>query len=284
MSQAEKADESSREEATADRRLGLTQKGAYEAVSEYCEVEGHQNGRSKSLLSLRDIYHHLIKRGECEKEELLDHFRPVPHNHNSDVGRYTEMNANQWWSDVGRPQLRQLPGVEVESIDKPGATERWRFTGIPPEVRDEFDPDDHLIPLTELRGLKEQAADALDDMGVSGARRELLLSLYRSLANTTGGYTSAALAGMIPEDTRGVSRIQTGTVERRQRQFFDEHLRDSLLELPGVTVETDEPPAPEEISIDTFADVLAAEEAVEQEERELWRVEKRVEVDKRVGR
>lgn len=174
MSQAEEAESESREEETADpREFGLTQKGCQAAVGEL-GIEALPRGRTSSIISLTDMYAHLIKRGRCEKAELLKHFTGVDAHPRPENGRYTR--ADNWWGDMGRNLLAQLPGVEVDGANEPGATEVVRFTGLG-EARDEFD-DDHVVTLAELRGVKDHATNVLADLGVGIDRREQILSLH----------------------------------------------------------------------------------------------------------
>lgn len=271
MSQAEDPDEPNREDETAaPREFGLTQKGCQAAVSEYCEIEAYSEGRASSIVSLRDMYAHLIKRGRCEKAELLQHFTPVDAHHIPENGRYTR--ADDWWRDVGLPQLGGLPGVEVDGANDPGAEEVIRFTGFPPEARElaMFD-DEHVVPLTELRDVTDHATDVLEDLGVGLDRRERILSLHPAPAEGfSKELTTESLVARLDEDAADVRRA--GGPE----DYFSKYIRGPLAELPGVSVEQrTDPVDPAEFEIETYADVLDAREAVEEEEevREVWRFE-----------
>lgn len=218
---------------------GLSREGVREAVDRHCEFAGHNT--TKSLLSVRDLYHVLIVRDQATADELLDYFRPYS-NHVPEQGHYAEIAAEQWWMDVGAPQLAQLPGVVVDDAVV-------RFEGVNPS---DFD-DEHVRPLEEIRNDPEVRVDlALDRLGVERGsdEREDILALLDALRES-GSATSEDLDRAV----HGVS--------------FAEHA-DTLAKLPGVERTEEHPPAPEEIEIETYADVLDARETVEQDAVVRW--------------
>lgn len=250
-----------------DADLGLTPKGAMAVIARHCDVIGSEKETAKNRLSLRDMFHHLIRRGECPAEELQTHFRPVEHHPDADRGRYTELMDSEWWADIGQPNLRALPGVSVEEAETSTDPEVWRFAGLlePPEDADAED----VVPLDDIRDDPAlEAAAALDDLGIGvGDRRDLLLDLFETIRN--GDRTTSDLVAEIPRDLDGVRRRRGD-----ERQFFGDKIRGPLSELPGVTVEKWEPRAPDEIPIETMADVLEAREELDREPREMWRAER----------
>lgn len=251
-----------------DADLGLTQQGAMATIVRHCDVIKSEQETTKTRLSLRDMYHHLIRRGECTAEELQAFFRPVAHHPDADAGRYSELMDREWWEDIGRPNLRALPGVSVGEAQESTDPEVWQFAGLlePPEDVDE----DHVIQLDDLRDEPElEAAAVLDDLDVSiGDRRDLLLELFGILVEH-GEAETADLVDEIPRDMDGVRRHRGD-----EREYFDGTLREPLSELPGVSVERWAPRDPAEIQIDTYADVLEAREELDSDPTETWRVDR----------
>lgn len=220
---------------------GLTRSGVKAAVREHVDLEGHKV--TKSQLSIQDMYHVLIVRGRVDKDDLLEHFRPYS-NHVPDQGHYGDLAADQWWDEVGAPALAGLPGV---SVDQTAA----RFEGVDAS---RFE-DEHVRPLEEIRSDPSvRAGIALDRLGVSRGsdERDELMRLFTALLDA-GSATSEEL------DT--VSRTVS----------FTDH-ESTFRELPMVSRSVETPPELDEISIETYQDVLDAREAVEADPVVRWEI------------
>lgn len=229
-------------------KMALTRKGVNEAISQYCEIEGYQKGTSKSRISLTNIVKHLMERGEASSEDLLEHFEPVPHTHNPSTGRYGSYHEDQWWADVGRPQLKAFPGVEL--IDENEG--RWQFVGVDPSTFD----DEYLVPIEDLRSeTTVQIRNGLRDIGVNprSERHEALVKLCDHLS-----YTESA---------------STGELDRKLRRMdvSADDIESTLEEIPGVQRHVNGPPDPSEIEVSTMADVIEGYDALDQETIVEWR-------------
>lgn len=226
---------------------GLTPDGVRDAVTQYCEFEGYQRGTLRSSQSIVDMYRALIVRPDpLPRDELMQHFRSVDQNPNPDVGAYDELQARQWWTEVGKPHLAALPGIE-ETDDG------WRFIGVDPAGFD----DDYVRPLADLRDdPRVRAERSLDDLGVDrrSDAREAVLKLWDTLAAAESESISAAAL----DDAHRLVDLA-------------DHC-ETLADLPGVEREVIEPPSPEEHPIETYADVIEAREAVNREPDVEWTI------------
>lgn len=94
---------------------------------------------------------------------------------------------------------------------------------------------------------------ALDDLGIPrrSERREAILAFWRALRER-GSAPADELDGAVR--TASLAAV-AGTLE----------------DLPGVDREADQSPEPEEIDVETMADVIAGREALEAEPTETWR-------------
>ena len=231
---------------SSDSAMGLTETGVREAVYEHCDIQGHRRPVNESKGYLTSIVRHLIKHGESSKDDLLAYFNmgyTYEGNADPSVGRYTTATKGRWWDDVAEPQLSRLPLVEQTGEGT------WRFSGVNPEAFD----DDHLVPLEEVRSRPRTKAEAVLDeqgVGVYSDRRDALLSAWDFLKSTR--------------------RASRETLSNRLDDFDVEEISATLSELPGVSREVNEPPEPEEIEVETMADVLEGRELLEQDATVEW--------------
>ena len=79
--------------------------------------------KSKHVVALRDMVLLLQEHGLATREELRECYDPTAHNE-PQQGMYAD--RQEWWREVGRPNLQALPGVEAP--DAAGGT--WRFIGV----------------------------------------------------------------------------------------------------------------------------------------------------------
>jgi len=73
--------------------------------------------------ALRDMVLLLQEHGLATREELRECYDPTGHNE-PQQGLYAD--RQQWWREVGEPNLRVLPGVEAPDA----AGDCWRFVGV----------------------------------------------------------------------------------------------------------------------------------------------------------
>lgn len=234
--------------------VGLTFDGAQEAVRRHCAFDDmHREPRTKATISIQDMFRALIVAPDGRTtDELMVHFRPVDHAPAADLGRYNDLMSSDWWDDVGRPRLSDLPGVEQDG-------DRWRFVGLPDPG--EFDKE-HARPLDDLReDPHNRVAATLDDEGIQ----------RRSDVRT-------AVTGLW-ERLLGSEQITEETLrsDRTLRSVDWGEVKPLLLTLPGVSRETERPPDPEAIDVETMADVLEGYAAIEQEPTDVWRCDVREE-------
>ena len=79
--------------------------------------------RVKHRNALRDMVLLLQEHGLATREELRDVYDPSNHDE-PQQGLYAD--REQWWREVGDPNLRTLPGVEAPDA----AGDCWRFVGV----------------------------------------------------------------------------------------------------------------------------------------------------------
>lgn len=244
---------------TGGDELALTSSGLQEAVSRHVSIASPNDRddrqvehpiptetRGRAKRAIVNVLEHLMVRGETDRDTLIEaYFEPNPPPARDQL-RYGEHAGDAWWQDVIEPALRDLPCVETADADG----ETWRFTGV---AASEYD-DEHVVPLAELRGDPAVAVKAtLDERGVArdSLQREAVLSCWRHLQENETA-TSEDLDSELP----GTS--------------VDE-VADNLAALPGVEREIEGPPDPEEIPVETMADVLEGHERLEADPVEVWR-------------
>jgi hypothetical protein len=239
-------------DAAAGGEYGLTPgSGVQEAVSRHCEFGGYGGLSATHELAVQDMLRYLVGVGEADRDALLEFFRPIDAHPDPDAWRYSEWMGDQWWRDVGS-QLEEIPGVQPPADD--GDT--WRFVGVP---ADALDAEEHTRPLEDLRADPEFRVEiALNERGVgigkdvgSGVRDELLAAW---------------------EHLRAHGEASPDELERRalRRTSIDE-IAEDLEALPNVERVEEHPPEPEDLEISTYADVLAAKEAVDRDVTVEWR-------------
>lgn len=239
--------------------LALTSSGIHEAVNRHVSIESPDideddgvkqsippEAKAKAKAAVRNVLEHLIVRGETDRDALIEaHFDPNPPMHRRQL-RFSEWASDEWWQDVIEPALRELPCVEPADSD----SKAWRFKGV---AASDYD-DEHVVPLAELRSDPDVAVEAtLDDRGVDrdSLQREAVRSCWRHLqANETA--TSADL-------------------DETLHQKSIDGIADDLAALPGVEREVESLPDPEEIAVETMADVLEGYERLESDPVEVWR-------------
>lgn len=279
MNATHRADESeppANDEAEDEPLYGLDGLGPQQAAAAYCEIDAEGEASTKTKIALREAYQRLIRLGAAPAGELRSFFRPVDHP-DPDLGRYIEGQADEWWRDVAADQLAKLPGVDVVESDDPdavfgpraGAT--WRFDGVDdPAVFDAVD-EEHIAPLAEIRADPEVQAELVMDRhgvarrGVSRRghdRREVLLDLFETVRRH-GEIDADDLLDGVDSDRLGPAASP--------REFWESAARAVLQDFPDVSVEVDAPRDPEEIPVETMADVRAGYRELEGEPREILR-------------
>ncbi|QLG62641.1 hypothetical protein [Halorarum salinum] len=239
---------------------GLTAEAARAAVAERADVPGRPPASTKTEHSICRAIDYLQERGEATGGELRTFF--TSHGVSApQQGQYVE--ARQWWSDVGDPALRTLPGVEAdESVGY-----RFAADGVDPDA---FDPE-HVVPLSEIRDrLRPRVERVLDEHRVplrgrdGRAPRQAFVDLVRDVRER-GPLTSADIRGLL---------YDAAAVKRYDRRFdadaFLAEREDVLTAL--LDREEDVPRAPGDIPVSSYADVLAAEEEVAREPVTRWSV------------
>ncbi|MDG5821847.1 hypothetical protein [Natronococcus sp. A-GB7] len=221
---------------------GLSASGVSEAINRHCSFDypvRTTNARHKK--ALERILQRLIVRGESSTDELLVYFAEDDI-HKPSQGRYGEHSGEQWFDDVAKPNLEALPCVTNDG-------DKWGFSGVDSSNYDE----EHTEPLDDLRddSLLE-AEQTLDDRGATrgSVRYDGVLAFYSELVEQETATTDVL--------DRVTHRTTVGEVE------------DTLLKLPGVERETVGPAEPEDIAIETYADVLEAEEQLSGEPTVEW--------------
>ena len=79
--------------------------------------------KAKHRTALRDMVLLLQEHGLATREELWECYNPTAHNE-PQQGMYAD--RQEWWREVGEPNLRAMPGVEAPD----GAGGAWRFIGV----------------------------------------------------------------------------------------------------------------------------------------------------------
>jgi hypothetical protein len=244
VSRAETPDEGDR------AAVGLTTAGITQVTREHCELnfEVRAAGAVKdSRENLVRIVEYLQEHGETHRREFLDAvYEPTgPGGNSPKHGTYTRLNYDGWFADVGEPALRRLPVIEGDDDG-----DVWRFSGIDADEHD----DEHVVSLAKLRGDVDQVTEnALDALGVArGAdEREALRRFARRIRQdapvSTGDLGADEETGLAASD-----------------------VADDLEQLPGIRHTVEEPPDPEELPVETMADVLEGYEALEAGPTEVW--------------
>lgn len=234
----------------SEKPLGLTEDGINAILREHRTFDSPSGeGLAHTHRMLEDILEHLQVNGEAQRHDLLDRFFQGLSADNPDQLWYPRNKGGEWFADVAAPQLRALPCV---TGDESGDV--WRFdpSGVDPAALD----DEHVTPLAELRGDAEYAAKAkLDDLGVERRtdERKVLRRFWKRI--------------------RGNGSVTADTLERAGQGtgVSIEDVAGTLKALPGIERTVEEPPAPEEIAVETMADVLEGYERLEAEPEEVWR-------------
>jgi hypothetical protein len=79
--------------------------------------------KAKHCAALRNMVLLLQEHGLATREELRECYDPTAHNE-PQQGMYAD--REQWWREVGEPNLRAMPGVEAPDA----AGDCWRFVGV----------------------------------------------------------------------------------------------------------------------------------------------------------
>ena len=226
--------------------VGLTTTGLQRAITAHCDLQGDREGRGAQRQSLRSMLGALVRQDTAlDEHDLQRHFKPALQDA-IEQGHYSANKYGRFWDEVAHRQLPAVPGVETTEGG-------LRFVGADPT---ELDVDDEYTrPLDELRAdPRNRAFNVLDNrLGPHSDERENVLKLWDSID--------------------GSKRIGESELERRQVFRVTDDYLDVLADLPGIEREVEQPPQPEDFSIDTYADVLEAEKAIEQREgaEVVWR-------------
>lgn len=86
----------------------------------------------RCLVPLREMYRHLEEHGSASKEELKSHFDQSNTNHVPEQGLFR--SADEFFRDVGRPVLGELPGVAPPRT----IGDEWRFIGVDANTAEEL--------------------------------------------------------------------------------------------------------------------------------------------------
>lgn len=222
----------------------LTSQGIQDAMSEHCEFDGHRPAVSGQRASIRAMIDALQRHdGPLTRQDLEDYYSPV-NNGDPRKGRYGTHQYMQFWEDVATEQLAALPGTRE-------TTDGFEFAGFDPADVDLA--DSRIRPIDDLRDHpRTKARNAADRLAEPGSdRHDRLMKLWTHVASE-GETTSASIRSDV-------------------RRVDIEHLADDLEALPHIEREFVEPPEPADLEIDTYADVLEAEQAVDAEPETRWR-------------
>lgn len=227
-----------------DGDVGLTTTGVRRAVASHCELQGDREGVGPQRQSLRSMLGALVRQdGPLSEYDLQAYFKPARQDA-VDQGHYIGHKYSRFWNEVGRPQLLAVPGVE----ETDGGL---HFVGADPSA---FDVDtEHIRPLDELRAdPRTKALTVLDDrFGSHSAERENIMKLYDAIT--------------------GAQQVGESELERKHVFTVSSDDLDVLDDLPGIEREVRHPPEPKDIPIETYQDVLDAEQAVDQTAETVWR-------------
>lgn len=231
---------------------GLTPDGVSAIIREHRTFDRpSEEPVERTQRMLEGIVEYLQVRDEPHRRELVQLFFEPDTTHAPKQLRYVAGTGDEWFADVAAPQLRVLPCVEaVDDGDS------WRFdpSGVDPDSH-ALD-DEHVAPIEEVGADPElQTRAALAEQGIERGsdEREALLELVDRLREMDEEVTTDELDGV----------VGTG--------LDVEAVADDLAALPGVERTVDEPPAPEDITVETMADVIEGREALEAETTETWR-------------
>lgn len=126
---------------------GLTEAGVAAVVEEHRDFDFEGNRASAvggAIRMLEGCVEYLQAQGEVYRRDLVDAiYQPTGDCPKPSQGLYIRLQGDEWFEDVGAPQLSRLPCVEA--VDD---GDRWRFdsSGVDPEALD----DEHVAPLEEL--------------------------------------------------------------------------------------------------------------------------------------
>ncbi|ELZ54844.1 MULTISPECIES: hypothetical protein [unclassified Haloferax] len=87
----------------------------------YPGVEGDRV-KTKNRLGVKRAFEYLQEHGEADAADLKDQF--TPSNYGRQEGHFD--NPHDWFREVGRPVLRDLPGVDPPRV----AGQPWRYVGV----------------------------------------------------------------------------------------------------------------------------------------------------------
>lgn len=180
-----------------------------DAVLGALDLPGSKRDRARSSGPLRQMYKHIIEETSIKTADLAEFYTPSQHDQQS-RGHYR--NAGDWFRDIGRPVLQDLPGVDPPRV----AGGWWRFTGV--------DEDD--FPPVETEDIEDLVAAM--DVGGAGEwadrRREMIGDLYSHLQEAETAEREALVSRVDPHE---VGYSSAGA-------FWEDIAADALASLPGV--------------------------------------------------
>ena len=183
-----------------------------EAVDDIAPDEG-QTPTSK--IQLRKLYHHLVENETATSEELKALYETSRHDQ-PEYGSYEY--ASDWFREVGRECLAQLPGIDPPRI----AGDDWRHVGV--------DPEELGVLESEAAGVSdEEIDDRLAEIDVAGhgewadRRRETVRKMYEHLREE-GSVTPDEFRSNVDADAVGFSSAES---------FLSRVGYDALASLPG---------------------------------------------------
>lgn len=209
--------------------------------------------RAQQRKRIADVVEYLELRGETRRDDLVAMFFEGDGVQAPDQARYVD--GRRWFRDLAAPALEGLPFVDV--VDPEATVSTWRFTGADPDallIADRHVDDDAIGTLAEIRAAPEyRVRGVLDELGIArrSDEREAIRTRWDRL-RARGEATADELDLADPDDRD------------------DDSVAADLIELPGVTRTVDEPD-PEEIAVDTLADVIEGRERLEAGAIERWR-------------
>lgn len=247
-------------------RLALTAQGRREAIYGLLDLSEHHNdSKTHQVRNLNAACGALMRReGSHTQADLRPHFKSAG---TEDVDQRLFASFRKWWSEIGREQLLELPGVTEDD-------DGLRFNGIDPSADDsdlglvlDLSDDELTVPLSALRNdPTTKARNALDErVDPHSDEHEKVLDLFETirmagregiepeaLARRTNGVRSPGAAG------------NTATLDG---------FTSTLSSLPGVRKERINV-TPEDVELDdlaTLADLDAARARIESTPTVVWR-------------
>lgn len=247
-------------------RVVLPPRARQGAISERCSFDGHQEARSHQRSNVRAMYDALIRReGPLSERDLRDYFDPAGTGA-PEQGLYADVQFGRFWDDVGHRSLRVLPGIEASA-------DGLRFVGVDP------DPDPETTGSGTGTGtgagdgtsINVASDDDADVRPLSAFRSDPRVVARNYLDRSHGPHSDETsdlltLWDMVAE----AGETTTAELERDYRTPDLDRYGAALAECPHIEREVSGPPEPDDVPIETYADVLAARERVEAPPETVW--------------